>query len=314
MDTLSLKKIYNMKSWELLEKHRQKIWLLLGLIVHICIYVAIISFHTLLLYFEIKEISENLVLDILKWLSFTILVLIVAIPFLYSILAFVSCRIMQRIYKPIKESIANLEDFAENMNHEFKTGISEIISSTELAHVTGLYEETNEKVLWSAKRLSDILSSLSSLIYFVDLDYKKKKINIIEFLDTSIEDFETVLREKNIKIQRDYDPNKKIYATLDTAPLLLCFQNILKNAIRYSQSWWIVEIDIAGSYFSIKDYGIGIDTENTEKIFDRHFRETYSWGGQWLGLSLVKKICSIYNWSIEVQSQKWEYSIFIIRF
>ena len=54
---------------------------------------------------------------------------------------------MQRIYKPIKESIANLEDFAENMNHEFKTGISEIISSTELAHVTGLYKETNEKVL-----------------------------------------------------------------------------------------------------------------------------------------------------------------------
>jgi len=54
---------------------------------------------------------------------------------------------MHRIYRPIKESIANLEDFAENMNHEFKTGISEIISSSELARETRLYEATNEKVL-----------------------------------------------------------------------------------------------------------------------------------------------------------------------
>lgn len=221
---------------------------------------------------------------------------------------------MHRVYKPIKESIANLEDFAENMNHEFKTGISEIISSSELARVTGLYKETNEKVLWSAQRLSDILNSLSSLIYFVDLDYKKKKINIIEFLDTSIEDFETFLKEKNIKIQKKYFPDKKIYATLDSAPLLLCFQNILKNAIRYSQLWWVIEIDITGTLFSVKDYGIGIDVENTEKIFERHFREAYSWGGQWLGLSLVKKICSIYNWNVEVQSQKWEYSSFTIKF
>lgn len=54
---------------------------------------------------------------------------------------------MHRIYKPIKESITNLEDFAENMNHEFKTGISEIISSSELARETGLYKESNEKIL-----------------------------------------------------------------------------------------------------------------------------------------------------------------------
>ncbi len=200
------------------------------------------------------------------------------------------------------------------MNHEFKTGISEIISSTELAHVTGLYEETSKKVLWSARRLSDILNSLSSLIYFVNLDYKKKKIDIIEFLDTSIIDFETILGEKNIHIQKNYNPKKKIHVTLDSAPLLLCFQNILKNALRYSEVWWVIEIDITGTYFSIKDYGVGIALENTEKIFERHFRESYSWGGQWLGLSLVKKICTIYNWKIEVQSEKWKYSIFTLKF
>jgi len=221
---------------------------------------------------------------------------------------------MHRIYKPIKESITNLEDFAENMNHEFKTGISEIISSSELARETKLYEETNEKILWSAKRLSDILTSLSSLIYFVNLEYKKKKINIIEFLDNSIDDFSSLLQERDIKVIKKYNPKEKISIHIDSAPLLLCFQNILKNAIRYSKEWWNIEIDISWDYFSIKDYGVGIDPENTDKIFERHFRESYSGWWQWLGLSLVKKVCSIYNWEIKVESKKWVYSEFRITF
>ena len=43
---------------------------------------------------------------------------------------------MHRIYKPIKEVIMNLEGFAENVNHEFKTSLSEIISSLDLAKET----------------------------------------------------------------------------------------------------------------------------------------------------------------------------------
>ena len=125
-----------MNSLELLEKHRQKMGLILALIIHILLYVAIIATQSIVLYYEMRIGSEHLLQDIFRGITFTILVLLVAIPFLYSILAFVCCRIMKRVYKPIKESISNLEDFAENMNHEFKTGISEIISSTELADMT----------------------------------------------------------------------------------------------------------------------------------------------------------------------------------
>ena len=303
-----------MNSLELLEKHRQKIGLILAFIIHWLLYISVLATQTLILYFELRETSTSLLRDITGWLGFTVLVLIVAIPFLYSIIAFISCRMMKRVYKPIKDSITNLEDFAENMNHEFKTGISEIISSTELADMTWKYKETNQKVLSSAKRLSDILTSLSSLIYFVNLDYKKKKVNIIEFLDTSIEDFETRIHEKNITIIKKYNKQEKIYVFIDSAPLLLCFQNILKNAIRYSDSWWKIEIEITWSYFSIKDFWVGIDEKNKIKIFERHFRESYSWGGQWLGLSLVKKVCNIYDWQIKLDSKKWAYSTFTITF
>ena len=133
-----------------------------------------------------------------------------------------------------------------------------------------------EKVSASAKRLSHILDSLSFIIHFVNVDYRKEKIQIITFLDASIEDYKGLLEEKNIHLIKHYELQKNISIFIDSAPLLLCFQNILKNAIRYSHKWGKIEIDITKNYFCIKDYGVGISPENTQKIFERHFRESYS--------------------------------------
>jgi signal transduction histidine kinase len=43
---------------------------------------------------------------------------------------------MTIVYNPIKNMIINLESFASNINHEFKTSISEVLSSLELAKMT----------------------------------------------------------------------------------------------------------------------------------------------------------------------------------
>ena len=54
------------------------------------------------------------------------------------------------------------------------------------------------------------------------------------------------------------------------------------------------------------DTGIGIKTENIEKIFDRFYRENDgrdedSFG---IGLSLVSRIASLYGWTIGVESRQ----------
>jgi signal transduction histidine kinase len=95
---------------------------------------------------------------------------------------------------------------------------------------------------------------------------------------------------------------------IDKAPLVLCFTNILKNAIRYSNEWGNIEVYIQKKYFKIKDYGIGISKDNVEKIFERYFRETYAGQWTWIGLSLVKKITDTYKWEVKVDSVKWEYT------
>jgi len=253
-------------------------------------------------------ITEIVSESILSKVGRIIIILFILSPLVYSILAFLMCRFMTQMYKPLKEIIVNLESFASNINHEFKTSLTEIISSLELARVTKEYKEANEYSISSARRLDSMLDTLWMLIHFVNSDYRKERVNLYKILESSMDDLDTFITSKHIKITRKYNPEKVLYKYIDKSPLILTFQNIMKNAIKYSEIGWSIEIWIYRDHFSVKDYWIWIAEENLDKIFDRYFRESYSksWSGIWL--SIIKRITEIYKWDIKVQSKKWKYT------
>lgn len=253
-------------------------------------------------------IVSNVYIWLFSQIAKSLLILILVSPFLYSFLAYLLCKFMNQMYKPLKEVIVNLEWFASNVNHEFKTALTEIISSLELAKLTWEYEEANKYSVSSARRLNSMLDTLGMLIHFVNSDYRKERVNLYKVLDECIDDLERLVTDKHIKLEKKYDPSKTLYKYIDKSPLVLSFQNILKNAIKYSEIWWKIDISIFRDRFVIKDYGIGIAEDNIPKIFDRYFRESYSssWSGIWL--SIIKRITEIYHWDIDIKSKKGEYT------
>jgi two-component system OmpR family sensor kinase len=190
------------------------------------------------------------------------------------------------------------------VNHEFKTALTEIISSLELARLTGEYEDANKYSVSSARRLDSMLDTLGMLIHFVNSDYRKERVNLYSALDECIDDLERLMNDKHIKLDKKYNPQKAIYKYIDKSPLVLSFQNILKNAIKYSDIGGKIEISIFKDRFIIKDYGLGISQENLPKIFDRYFRESYASSGSGIGLSIIKRITEIYHWEIDIKSKK----------
>ena len=244
----------------------------------------------------------------------TLLTLLLLAPFIYSLFAWIWCRFMTQVYKPLRDIIISLESFASNVNHEFKTSLTEIVSSLELAKVTWEYKEANEHSISSARRLDSILNSLWGMIHFVNSDYRKQRVNLYKLANESVVGFKKAISEKEIKIVYKYPQNSSLYKYLDAEPFILCFQNILENAIKYSRQWGKIEITVTKDYFSITDYGKGISKKNLEKIFDRYFREWYSESGSGIGLSIIKKITEIYEWDIDVKSKKWDFTTVTLHF
>ena len=103
----------------------------------------------------------------------------------------------------------------------------------------------------------------------------------------------------------------------DGTQLMQLFQNLISNAIKF-RSEKPVEIDINASrledewLFSVKDNGIGIDPQFSDRIFiifqRLHARDEYP--GTGMGLAICKKIVECHRGRIWVESQLGEGATF----
>ena len=95
--------------------------------------------------------------------------------------------------------------------------------------------------------------------------------------------------------------------------------NIIENAIKFSKMNGAIDIKVYSDdkdiIVKIRDYGIGMDETEKEKIFDRFYQidKSHSQNGAGLGLSIVKRIIELSEGKISVESEKDKGSVFEIK-
>jgi two-component system sensor histidine kinase CpxA len=104
------------------------------------------------------------------------------------------------------------------------------------------------------------------------------------------------------------------YVLADTGLLHSCIENVVRNALRHTPHGGVVEVHIDGDSgvdipavsISITDEGIGVPEQAVEQIFDPFFRVpspgAHKQGGAGLGLSISKRIATLYGGSIAAQN------------
>jgi len=104
--------------------------------------------------------------------------------------------------------------------------------------------------------------------------------------------------------------------------LVQLFQNLIANSIKFTNSHLQPKVSISCKVtdkhyvVAIKDNGIGMDEEYFDKVFDPFYRLNKKdiYEGSGLGLSICKKIATLHEMTIEVESSLGEGSIFKLLF
>jgi signal transduction histidine kinase len=94
--------------------------------------------------------------------------------------------------------------------------------------------------------------------------------------------------------------------------------NLLSNAIKYTPEGGVISFkarqDVDKAVIAISDTGIGISSEEQEKIFDRFYQVedslTRQHGGIGLGLAIVKSFVELCQGRIWVESESGKGSTF----
>jgi two-component system OmpR family sensor kinase len=99
----------------------------------------------------------------------------------------------------------------------------------------------------------------------------------------------------SIKVKNNLD-DRKIY--INEIAFSAIIDNLISNAFKYNKKGGYIKVYLDKSYLVIEDNGIGI--KDTEKIFDRFYKENER--GIGIGLSIVKKLCEELKIDIKVSS------------
>lgn len=265
-----------------------------------------IETYQLLLFKELDYDIDTYLNDIIR---FFIAIGLFSILFLFIWYIFVKKNL-----KPVEDNIIEMNDFVHNAWHELKTPISVIHSNLQLMKHLGEYKE--DMLLENLNEISRLNNLIEALVTITDIQENghTEKNNIKEELDYILEEFKTDIQNKNITIK--HIQNKNFTIQSDKEYLYIFLSNIIKNAVKFSDKWGIINISYMENICIIQDYWIWIDKQNMNKIFNRFFQEEQSRNSQWFGiwLALVSKIAKIYKWKIQIESKKWEGTKFIINF
>ena len=219
----------------------------------------------------------------------------------------------------ISNIFSSQKDFIQDVSHELKTPLMQIESSIELIENKITDEKILEKItnikstVW---KINSIISNLSFLLRWEEWNLVREKVKIWDFLDKFIIDYIDLANSKNILIKLEILKDFEIISNKYYLERL--FSNLIMNSIYYNNWNNELKIIVNKSLVEIIDKWIWIKQEDLEKIYNRFYRNTESWiynkNWNWLWLSIVKKVCDIFNWEIKITSKVWIWSHFTINF
>lgn len=207
-------------------------------------------------------------------------------------------------------------EFLSTAAHELRTpltsiqGFSEILMTKE-----GLSEEEKEKFLYyinkQSKGLAKIIRDMLDLSRIEDrrgLVINKTKCDIKKIIKEVISSFE---EQSQIHKFKANFPEKSVELHVDKEKIEQILKNLIGNSVKYSPKGGDikinVEIDGDCCKFLVKDQGIGMTSEQVEKVFDKFFRADASDtapAGTGLGMTIVKYLVEAHNGKIWVESKK----------
>ena len=220
-------------------------------------------------------------------------------------------------FAKLKQEEKFRREFIGNLAHELKTPIFSIQGYILTLLEGGIDDKNvNRKFLNIAlngvERMNQIISDLDMITKFesekIDMEFKENDLVLV--CKDIMESLALKAKEKEVTIQFSKNYDSPIKVLCDKSKISQVFQNLIVNAVNYSENKSTVSIRFINLgkniLIEIEDEGIGIDEKHLNRLFERFYRVDKSRarneGGTGLGLAIVKHIIEAHGHSIQVRS------------
>jgi PAS domain S-box-containing protein len=225
-----------------------------------------------------------------------------------------------------KAADKRVSEFYSTVSHELRTPLTSIRGSLGLleAGIVGELDAEAKTFVTIARGESDRLIRLINSILDLrkveagKMEFKKENIQVEQVLQETVAAIDGMAHEQDVSlgISPCDDPDLSCFADRDRVVQILT--NLISNAIKFSPPGCTVQVAASREgdmvKFFISDDGVGISTEDQEKLFGKFQQldssDARAQGGTGLGLAISKALVIQQGGDIGVQSQVGQGSTF----
>ena len=212
------------------------------------------------------------------------------------------------------------QNFMMAITHELKTPIAITQLNIETLLKRDLDPEQQKKMLsislQETQRLDNLCTNilLASQLDMGEYQTNAQPIDLSFIVNSTVQSFKNRFPERNFELVLTDDLIIKGESVL----IQLLLNNLIDNAIKYTELGTPIQIELLQNgnqiKLAVKDQGVGVPSEDKEKIFEKFYRVgaeyTRSTKGTGLGLYLCKRIALFHHGKLEVAPNSPKGSIF----
>jgi signal transduction histidine kinase len=225
---------------------------------------------------------------------------------------------LRRVFEREKQAAADI-------SHELRTPVASILAMLDVALKKPRSAEEYRQTLLDCRAVGGQMRQLvERLMALARLDAGSDRIKPVDIdVGELVEDVATMVKplagERGLKLHVDC-PSEVTWKT-DPDKLREILVNLLHNAIQYNKPNGSIDVSAETENgwldLRVRDTGIGIAPENSQRIFERFYRADPSRNDSGLhaglGLSIVKGYVGLLGGTIKVESQSGQGSTFHVR-
>ena len=215
----------------------------------------------------------------------------------------------------LQESFARIGQFSDDVAHELRTPINNLLGGIEVALSRSRSNEEYREILGSCfeegMRISRVIQGLLFLARTENATEAPpcELIDIWKELAAVQEFYEAAAAERGVNLR--VSETSDLWASIDKILFQQAVGNLVSNAIAYTLKGGVVQIaahaDASWLRVSVTDTGCGIAPEHLPHVFDRFYRvdraRSTTEHNVGLGLAMVKGIVTRHGGRIEIDSE-----------
>ena len=191
--------------------------------------------------------------------------------------------------------------FLSNMSHELRTPLNGVLGNAQLLLRNRRLPEHERKFLQSIEASGKhLLSMINDILDMTKIESSEIDLNLTATsVRELLQDVENILIEKasgkGLDLRLVIEEPIPAVVMLDENKLRQVLINLVSNAVKYTPKGWVelrLAVDEKRLVFAVADTGVGITSEDLERVFEpfRQVHASMQAGGTGLGLAISRKL------------------------